>query len=169
MDRATDLTQITGITTKVASSVMRVSDLDRSVNFYCDVFSCRVTIHEPDMALLLAPNGFQLYLHSTQRSRRPGVDSRGVEYLMWATDSETELEQITQRLRAHDPATYSHTENGLTFVEGCDPDGGRVIVAYPSPSRLPRELIAARLRGTLRPRPARTLRKKREPRLARRR
>jgi catechol 2,3-dioxygenase-like lactoylglutathione lyase family enzyme len=166
MDQATELAQTTGTTTKVASSVMRVTDLDRSVKFYADVFSCRVTIHEPDMALLLAPNGFQLYLHSTRRSRRRGVDSIGVQYLMWATDSQAELEQITQRLRAHDPATYSHTENGVTFVEGCDPDGGRVIVAYPSPSQLPRELIASRLRGVVPPRRVRTLLKKRAPRLS---
>ena len=68
---------------------------------------------------------------------------------MWATDSQAELERVTSRLRAHDPATYTYTENGLTFVEGCDPDHGRVIVAYPSPSRLPRELIASRLRGVV--------------------
>jgi catechol 2,3-dioxygenase-like lactoylglutathione lyase family enzyme len=154
------------MTTKVASSVMGVADLDRSISFYCDVFSCRVTIHESDMALLLAPNGFQLYLHSTRWPRRPGIDSIGVQYLMWATDSEAELEHIAQRLRAHDPTTYSHTENGVTFVEGCDPDGGRVIVAYPSPTRLPRELIASRLRGVVPPRRVRTLGKKRAHRLS---
>lgn len=137
MNRATGLAQITGITTKVASSVMRVADLDRSMTFYSDVFSCRVTIHEPDMALLLAPNGFQLYLHSIRQPRRPSAGSIGIQYLMWATDSEAELEQITQRLRAHDPATYSHTENGVTFVEGCDPDGGRVIVRLSQPEPAP--------------------------------
>jgi hypothetical protein len=63
---------------------------------------------------------------------------------MWATDSESELERIVQRLRAHDLATYTHTENGVTFVEGSDPDHGRVIVSYPSPRRLPRELISTR-------------------------
>jgi catechol 2,3-dioxygenase-like lactoylglutathione lyase family enzyme len=136
---------------------MRVADLDRSVNFYCDVFSCRVTLRESDTALLLTPGDFQIYLHSTGQSRRrPRLAPVGVQYLMWATDCQAELERITMRLRVHDPATFTHTENGVTFVEGCDPDDGRVIVAYPSPSRLPRELIASRLRGVVRPRRERT-------------
>ena len=150
MKQATEPAQTGGVTTTVASTVMRVADLDRSVNFYRDVFCCRVALREPDTALLLTPDGFQIYLHSTGPSRRPRLAPIGIQYLMWATDSQAELERVTTRLRAHDPATYTYTENGLTFVEGCDPDHGRVIVAYPSPSRLPRELIASRLRGVVR-------------------
>ncbi|OBH43462.1 glyoxalase [Mycobacterium mantenii] len=132
---------------EVASCVIRVSDLDRSLKFYCDVFSCRVLIRESDMALLLAPNGFQLYLHSERTFRHRGPGTLGVQYLMWATDSEASLEQIAQRLKTHDVAAYSYTQGGVTFVEGCDPDRERVIVAYPSPRRLPREVIAKRLHG----------------------
>src|SRR3954454_1760871 len=146
-DVETTSAQRTGAAARIASSVMRVSDVDRSVSFYCDVFSCRVALRERDAALLLTPNGFQIYVYSKAPSRRGGVGALGVQYLMWATDSEAELKRITQRLRAHDPATYSHTENGVTFVEGCEPDHGRVIVAYPSPSVFPRELIASRFRG----------------------
>lgn len=150
MKQATEPAQVGCVTTTVASAVMRVSDVDRSVNFYRDVFCCRVALHVPDTALLLTPDGFQIYLHSTGPSHRPGLASIGIEYLMWATDSQAELERMTDRLRAHDPATYVYTENGLTFVEGCDPDGDRVIIAYPSPARLPRELIASRFRGVVR-------------------
>ena len=139
-----------GITAKVASSLMAVSDLDRSVNFYFDVFSCQVAVHEQDTALLLTPDGFQIYLHSKGPSRQPRVGATGIKYLMWATDSQVELQRILQRLRAYDAAADSYTENGVTFVEGSDPDDGRVIVAYPSPSQLPREVIASRLRGRLR-------------------
>jgi hypothetical protein len=35
----------------------------------------------------------------------------------------------------------------VTVLEGRDPDGGRAIVAYPSPRQLPRTAIAERLRG----------------------
>lgn len=134
----------------VASSLMTVSDLARSVDFYCDVFSCRVALHEKDTALLLTPGGFQIYLHSKGPSRRPRAGATGVQYLMWATDSQAELQRISQRLLAYDVETFSYTENGVTFVEGCDPDDGRVIVAHPSPSRLPREVIASRLSGRFR-------------------
>ncbi|MGH3524708.1 MAG: VOC family protein [Mycobacterium sp.] len=132
---------------KVASALLRVADLDRSVSFYSDVFSCRIAIHESDTALLLAPNGFQLYLHSVGRPRQPDVRDIGVEFLMWATDTESEFQRIMERLRAYEVATYSYSENGLTFVESCDPDEGRIIVAYPSPGQLPRELIVSRLRS----------------------
>ena len=133
MTQATEPAHIGGVTTTVASTVIRVADLDRSVSFYRDVFCCRVALREPDTALLLTPDGFQIYLHSsTGPCRRPRLASIGVEYLMWATDSQAELERVTRRLRAHDPATYTYTENGLTFVEGCDPDHGRVLVAYPA-------------------------------------
>lgn len=149
-DPETEPRKAIGITAKVASSLMTVSDLDRSVNFYLDVFSCQVAVHEQDTALLLTPDGFQIYLHSKGPSRRPRVGATGVKYLMWATDSQAELQRISQRLRAYDAAVFSYTENGVTFVEGSDPDHGRVIVAYPSPSQLPREMIASRLRGRLR-------------------
>nr|WP_253946913.1 VOC family protein [Mycolicibacterium rhodesiae] len=129
---------------------MTVSDLARSVNFYCDVFACQVALHGQDTALLLTPGGFQIYLRSKGQSRRARVGATGVQYLMWATDSQAELLRISQRLFAYDVATFSYTEDGVSFVEGCDPDGGRVLVACPSPHQLPRKVIAPRLRGRLR-------------------
>ena len=149
-DRQAQPGPASGVSAKVASSLMTVSDLARSVNFYCDVFSCRVALHEQDTALLLTPGGFQIYLHSKGPSRRPRIGATGVQCLMWATDSQEELQRISQRLLSYDVATFSYTEGGVTFVEGCDPDHGRVIVAHPSPSQLPREVIATRLRGRLR-------------------
>lgn len=149
-DRQAQAGPTSGATVTVASSLMTVSHLARSVHFYCDVFSCRVGLHEQDAALLLTPGGFQIYLRSKGPSRRPRVGATGVQHLMWATDSRAELQRISQRLLAYDVATFSYTENGVTFVEGCDPDDGRVIVAYPSPRQLPREAIASRLRGRLR-------------------
>ena len=140
-------TQTTKAAARVASSVMQVSDLDRSVRFYCDVFSCQVALRERDAALLLTPDGFQIFLNSRGPFRRHGAGPGGVQYLMWATDSEAELARITQRLRVYDPATYSHVENGVTFVEGCEPDHSRVIVTYPGPNVRARELIPARFRG----------------------
>jgi hypothetical protein len=133
----------------IASSVVRVANLDRSLRFYCDVFSCLVVIREDDMALLLTPKGFQIYLHemSEFRPHRRAVGVPGVEYLMWATDSRSELQRITERLHAYDTAVYSHNINGLAIVEGSDPDRCRVIVAYPSARQLPRTVIAERLRG----------------------
>ncbi|MEB3021077.1 VOC family protein [[Mycobacterium] crassicus] len=132
---------------QVASAVIRVSNLSRSVRFYCDVFGFRVALRENDVALLVSPSGFQLYLNSIDPSRRHDRGTIGVEFLMWATDSRDELEAIEQRLRGHDPAVFTHVDNGVTFVEGCDPDRIRVVVAYPSPDHLPRRVVASALRG----------------------
>ena len=49
-----------GVSVDVVAIVVRVSDLDRSLKFYCDVFSCRVAVREADMALLLTPKGFEI-------------------------------------------------------------------------------------------------------------
>lgn len=133
-----------GTFAKVASSVMQVSELDRSIGFYRDVFSCVVEIREPDAALLLTPDGFQIYMYTRTSSTYRGVDDLGVQYIMWAVDSEEELQRVTERLCGHDPAIYIHTLNEVCFVDGRDPDGIRVIIAFPSPAQLPRELIDPR-------------------------
>ncbi len=99
------------------------------------------------MDLLLTPNGFQLYLQANSRFRHRGAGTIGVQHLMWATESESDLEQIAQHLGAHDVAAYSYTQGEINFVEDCDPDREGVLVAYPSPQQLPNEVIAKRLHG----------------------
>ena len=133
---------------RVASAMLRVSNLRQSMRFYGDVFGFHVIVHEHDVALLSAPSGgFLLYLNSIDPSRRHDLGTIGVEFLVWATDNRAELDAIASRLKAHDPAVFVHTENDVTFVEACDPDKVRVVVAYPSPDRLPRQVIASVLRG----------------------
>jgi catechol 2,3-dioxygenase-like lactoylglutathione lyase family enzyme len=148
MDNDTDHQTTEGeLSATVASCVVHVANLDRSLLFYCDVFSCRVVSREPDMALLLTPRGFQLYLHEVNGLQRRGAfTAPRVHYAMWATESQSELQRIAERLREHDSAVYSHNVDGLTIVEASDPDKCRVIVAYPSPRQLPRTLVADRLR-----------------------
>lgn len=64
------------ISAHVGSCVIRVGELDPSLKFYCDVFSCDVAVREADMALLVAPNGFHIYLHAPSRRRR-AADTAG--------------------------------------------------------------------------------------------
>ncbi len=130
------------ISAHVGSCVIRVRELDPSLKFYSDVFSCNVAVREADMALLVAPNGFHIYLHAPSRPGRAAITA-GVQHLLWTTDTESDLEEFAQRLR--DPAVFPHTENGVTVIEGLDPDGGRVRIGYPSPFQLPRAVTAARL------------------------
>ena len=135
------------ISVDVVSVVVRVCELERSLKFYRDVFSCRVVVREADMALLWTPKGFEIFLHQNNEFHHHGADVLGVRHLLWATDSQSDLQRITERLRVYDSTVFSHTVQGMTVLEGTDPDGCRVIVAYPTPRQLPRTLISERLRG----------------------
>lgn len=131
-------------TAKIASSVIFVSELDRSLAFYRDVFGCEVAIRELDAALLLAPGGFQVYLIAKGSRTEHPTGGIGHEFLMWATDSVAGLEHFAQALRDCGCYSDTHTSGGVQFVEGHDPDGIRVVVAYPSPQERPRSLLDSR-------------------------
>lgn len=130
---------------KVASSVIFVSDLDRSLDFYRAVFACEVAIREQDAALMLAPGGFQIYLIAKGGLEQRPAGGVGHEFLMWATDSAEGLEHFEQALRDCGRYSDTHTTGGVRFVEGRDPDGIRVVIAHPSPEQRPRSMLDARL------------------------
>jgi catechol 2,3-dioxygenase-like lactoylglutathione lyase family enzyme len=135
-----------GTAARIASCLMRVSNLDRSVSFYRDVFQCHVAIRKPDAALLLTPDGFQIYLRTREAPGTRDITDIGVEQIIWSAGSEEELRRIEQRLRAHYPSTYTNTVDGISFVDGIDPDGIRVLITYPTPQQLPRKVIDRRFR-----------------------
>ncbi|MDJ0394831.1 VOC family protein [Rhodococcus sp. G-MC3] len=130
----------------VSSMLMRVLRLEPSIDFYCDVFGCTVALREADAALLLAPDGFQIYLYANGPSLQRPIEGLGVKEVMWSAATETALEQVGDRLRQRYPSTYVHSAGGVNFVDGRDPDGNRVLVAYPSPLQLPRHIIADRFK-----------------------
>ena len=132
------------ISAHVASCVIRVGELDPSLKFYCDVFSCNVAVRETDMALPVAPNGFHIHLHAPSRRRR-AANTAGIQYLLWATDTESDLQEFAPAAARLRPCGLLPHRNGVTVIEGIDPDGGRVLIGYPSPFQLPRTVIAARL------------------------
>ncbi|MBV7701591.1 VOC family protein [Nocardia nova] len=126
---------------KVTSCVIRVSNLDRSVRFYREVFECAQALREPDAVLVLSPSGFQLYLCQSRHHAGHPVGGLGIEQIVWSADSDEELRRIESRLRTWYPSTYTHASNGITFVDGVDPDGIRVLITHPTPQQLPREVI----------------------------
>ncbi len=134
-----------GYSAKVASSVLFVSELDRSVNFYRDLFGCEVTLRSGDAALLLTPAGFQLYIieRGKHAERHPG--GLGHHLLMWAADSAQGLEYFEQALKDAGSYTDTHTAGEVTFVEGRDPDGLRVVIAHPDPAQRPRSIFDGHL------------------------
>lgn len=135
---------LASLSATVTSTIVFVSELRRSVDFYERVFGCRVSLLEDDAALMLAPDGFQLYLVSRGPRSSRASGSLGDQYFTWAVDSMHDLNQIADSLRASNQFIDSHTTDGITFVQGRDPDDGRVIVSYPSPRRHPRTSLDSR-------------------------
>jgi catechol 2,3-dioxygenase-like lactoylglutathione lyase family enzyme len=130
---------------KVASSVLFVAELDRSVNFYRDLFGCEQAIRGEHAALLIAPGGFQVYLIARGGRAEHPTGGIGPHLLMWAANSMEGLEYFEQALKDTDSHTYTHSAGGVTFVEGRDPDGIRVIIAHPDPEQRPRSVLDMRL------------------------
>jgi catechol 2,3-dioxygenase-like lactoylglutathione lyase family enzyme len=129
----------------VASSLISVSEIDRSIEFYRDVFHCRTAVRDEEAALLLAPGGFQIYLvEKGDRVEHP-LSGLGVQHLMWATDSAEALQQLERALQRLDCHTDTHSSGGIRFVEGRDPDGIKVVIAHPSPRQRPRSILDLRL------------------------
>ena len=130
---------------KVASSVLFVSELERSVTFYRDLFRCEETLRSHDAALLLAPGGFQLYIieRGKRAAHHPG--GLGFHLLMWSTDSARGLEYFEQALKDAGSYTDTHTAGEVTFVEGRDPVGLRVVIAHPDPAQRPRSVFDSHL------------------------
>ncbi|MFC9351731.1 VOC family protein [Arthrobacter sp. NPDC057013] len=134
-----------GYSARVASSVQFVAELDRSVNFYRDLFRCEETIRSGEAALLLAPGGFQLYLIERGKREERHSGGLGQHLLMWATDTAEGLKYFEQALKEMGRYTETRTAGGITVVEGRDPDGIRVMVAHPDPSERPRSVVDSHL------------------------
>ena len=115
------------ISAHVGSCVIRVRELDPSLKFTVTCSRAMPRFAKPTWRCWSHPTGF------TSTCMPP----RG------AAATESDLEEFAQRVR--EPAVFPHTENGVTVIEGLDPDGGRVRIGYPSPFQLPRTVIAARL------------------------
>jgi hypothetical protein len=133
---------------RVTSSVVFVSELVRSVEFYRAIFSCEVRIETPGAALLLAPGGFQIYLIARGTGASHPVGGIGVQYLIWGVETAAVLADLERAIKARGGSTcrtYTYASGGVSFLESRDPDGIRILVAYPSPDRLPRSVIENRL------------------------
>lgn len=131
---------------RVASSVLFVTELERSVSFYRDMFGCEVSLRsEGEAALLLAPGGFQLYIIERGRHAEHHPAGLGHHLLMWAVDSPEGLRFFEQALKVAGRYTGTHSAGEVTFVEGRDPDGIRVVVAHPDPARGGRSIFDSHL------------------------
>jgi hypothetical protein len=130
---------------RMASAVVFVEELDRSVSFYRELLRFDVTVHDDGAALLVSPHGFQLYLRTMGPSVEHPLGDLGIQYLVWTADGEEDLRRCEQVLQARSTHVRTETLDEVTIVEGRDPDEIPVIITYPGPAQAPRRHILERI------------------------
>ena len=70
----------------LASALMFVADLDRSVVFYQDLLGREAIIRSDEATFLLSSGGYQLYLRSIGKRAQRFTGSIGIQYLVWTAE-----------------------------------------------------------------------------------
>jgi catechol 2,3-dioxygenase-like lactoylglutathione lyase family enzyme len=122
-----------------------VSDLNASVTFYTELLGLTVSDREPTAALLASATRSPLILRAMgpNATRAPG--SLGVQYLLWAAATGEALDRAERMLKAHSAFVETREADGYKVVEGRDPDGSPVLLAYPPPDEAPLRKLPARI------------------------
>jgi catechol 2,3-dioxygenase-like lactoylglutathione lyase family enzyme len=126
---------------------MFVQNLDRSVNFYTDVLVLGVGDRSPTAALLSSAAGASLILRAMGRTAPHPLGSVGVQYVVWMAAGEEDLARAERALAARDAHRETRSHDGVTLVEGRDPDGIPVMICYPGPDQRPLRELPARIYG----------------------
>lgn len=130
---------------RLASVVMFVRDLDRSVEFYRELLKMRVTVRTATAALLVGSDDMQVYVRRMGRVSH-GLGGIGVQYVIWTADSLDDLHRCERLLRERSARTSSREmADGFTVVEGRDPDDLPLVITYPGPSKAVRHEIMQRI------------------------
>jgi hypothetical protein len=115
---------------RLTAAVIFVRDLDRSAEFYRQLFELDAEITTGGALLLSAARGDHLVLRALERARR--VTGVGVQYLIWAARDPDDLTRCELVLQARDAQVSTWTDQGIKVVEGHDPDSIPILVTYPA-------------------------------------
>jgi catechol 2,3-dioxygenase-like lactoylglutathione lyase family enzyme len=126
---------------RLTSAVIFVRDLDRGVEFYCQLLELEPTMRTGEAVLLSVGDGDHLVLRGFEMAARSSP-SVGVQFLVWTARDREDLDRCTQVLEAWNALVSTWNEDDITVVEGHDPDRTPILVTFPmgpSPSwtRLP--------------------------------
>jgi catechol 2,3-dioxygenase-like lactoylglutathione lyase family enzyme len=132
---------------RLASAVMFVGDLDRSVRFYSELLGLEVTDRSPTAALLTSAAGSHLILRAMGGHGGHALGSVGVQYLVWAAASRADLGRCEQVLDKHAAHRETRVTDHVAVVEGRDPDDIMVLLVYPGPDQVPLHELPVRIYG----------------------
>jgi catechol 2,3-dioxygenase-like lactoylglutathione lyase family enzyme len=132
---------------RLGSVVMFVHNLERSVEFYVHILGLQVADRSTTAALLSNATGTQLVL----RAMGPGVGralgSVGVQYVVWTAADKDDLERCERALQDRTALRETRSHDGVTVVEGRDPDDLMLVISYPGPDQVPLHQLPARIYG----------------------
>ncbi|WP_256098522.1 VOC family protein [Streptomyces agglomeratus] len=129
---------------RLASVVVFVHDHDASADFYRELLNMEVTVRTATAALLVGRGGFQVYLRAVGPHAAHPVGHVGAQYVIWTADGPDDFQRCERVLRARSDLVDTRHGDGFTIVEGRDPSGLPVLVAYPGPDEVARLEIISR-------------------------
>ena len=132
---------------RLGSMVMFVHDLDRSVAFYADVLALEVADRSPTAALLSSAGGAGLILRAMGGAAAHPLGSVGIQYVVWTAAGEEDLARCERALAGRGAHRGTRSHDGVTLVEGRDPDDMVVMVSHPGPDQLPLRKLPVRIYG----------------------
>jgi catechol 2,3-dioxygenase-like lactoylglutathione lyase family enzyme len=132
---------------RLASAVMFVQDLDRSVRFYTELLGLDITDRSPTAALLTSAAGSHLILRAMGGHGGHALGSVGVQYVVWTAASRDDLDRCEQALKKHAAYRETRVTGHAAAVEGRDPDDIMVLIVYPGPDQIPLHELPARIYG----------------------
>lgn len=121
-----------------------VHDHDESADFYQELLKMEVTVRTATAALLVGQSGFQVYLRTVGPKAQHPVGHVGAQYVIWTADGPDDFQRCERVLRARSDRVGTRHGDGFTLIEGRDPSGLPVLVAYPGPDEVARLEIIAR-------------------------
>jgi hypothetical protein len=127
---------------RLASVVVFVSDLTRSLASYAPLLRYRLTASEVGNALLTGSDGSELYLHQATDSSARRSEDYGFRYVAWTARDPDELDRCTRMLTDREAYVGRGTSDGIDTLEGRDPDGLPVLISYPGPDTTPRHHLS---------------------------
>src|SRR5215472_3387318 len=130
---------------RLGSAVMFVQDLDRSVSFYTELLALEVADRSPTAALLISATGTQLILRSMGHHANHALGGVGVQYVVWTAAGKDDLDRCEQVLKSRAVHRDSRGCEGVSVVEGRDPDDIMVVITYPGPDQVPLHQLPVRI------------------------